>query len=47
MPRRVRPDLVVIGAPRPPGVPGLRSRMRVAKLVGALEVALVVIPQPR
>jgi nucleotide-binding universal stress UspA family protein len=43
----VRPDLVVIGSPRPPGVPGLRSRMRVEKLVGALDVALVVIPQPR
>ena len=43
----VRPDLVVIGSPRPPGVPGLRSRMRVEKLVGTLDVALVVIPQPR
>mgnify|MGYP001222824929 CR=1 FL=1 len=43
----VRPDLVVIGAPRPSGVPGLRSRMRVEKLVGTLDVALIVIPQPR
>ncbi len=43
----VRPDLVVIGAPRPRGVPGLRSRMRVEKLVGALGAPLVVIPQPR
>lgn len=43
----IRPDLVVIGAPRPPGMPGLRSRMRVEKLVGALGVALVVIPQSR
>ena len=43
----IRPDLVVIGAPRPRGAPGLRSRMRVEKLVGALDVALVVIPQPR
>ena len=43
----VRPDLVVIGSPRPPGVPGLRSRMRVEKLVGALDVPLVVIPQRR
>ncbi len=43
----VRPDLVVIGSPRPPGVPGLRSRMRVEKLVGALGAPLVVIPQPR
>ena len=42
-----RPDLVVIGSPRPPGVPGLRSRMRVEKLVGTLDVALVVIPQPQ
>jgi len=43
----VRPDLVVIGAPRPRGTPGLRSRMRVEKLIGALEVALVVVPHPR
>ncbi|HEU0289225.1 MAG TPA: universal stress protein [Burkholderiales bacterium] len=42
-----RPDLVVIGAPRPRGTPGLRSRMRVEKLIGALAVALVVIPHPR
>jgi nucleotide-binding universal stress UspA family protein len=43
----IRPDLVVIGAPRPPDVPGLRSRMRVEKLVGALGMVLVVIPQSR
>ena len=42
-----QPDLVVIGAPRPRGTPGLRSRMRVEKLIGALAVALVVIPHPR
>jgi nucleotide-binding universal stress UspA family protein len=43
----VRPDLVVIGSPRPSGMPGLRSRMRVEKLVGALAAPLIVIPQPR
>jgi len=43
----VRPDLVVIGAPRPPGAPGLRSRMRAEKLAGALVAPLLVIPYPR
>jgi len=43
----VRPDLVVIGAPRPPGAPGLRSRMRAEKLAGALDAPLLVIPHPR
>ena len=43
----IRPDLVVIGSPRPPGMPGLRSRMRVEKLTGALGVPLLVVPHPR
>jgi nucleotide-binding universal stress UspA family protein len=43
----VQPDLVVIGAPRPKGTPGLRSRMRVEKLVGALAAPLIVVPGPR
>ena len=43
----VQPDLVVIGAPRPPGAPGLRSRMRAEKLAGALDAPLLVIPHPR
>ena len=43
----IRPDLVVIGAPRPRGMPGLRSRMRVDKLAGALDSPLLVIPHPR
>jgi nucleotide-binding universal stress UspA family protein len=43
----IRPDLVVIGSPRPPGTPGLRSRMRVDKLAGGLDTPLLVIPHPR
>ena len=43
----IRPDLVVIGAPRPPGTPGLRSRMRVDKLAGELDVPLLIVPYPR
>ena len=43
----VHPDLVVIGAPRPPGAPGLRSRMRVDKLAGALNAPLLIVPHPR
>jgi hypothetical protein len=42
----LRPDCVVIGAPRPKGAPGLRSRMRVEKLAGALGAPLLVVPHP-
>ena len=42
----LRPDIVVIGAPRPKGVSGLRSRMRVEKLAGALGAPLLVVPHP-
>jgi hypothetical protein len=42
----LRPDIVVIGAPRPKGSPGLRSRMRVEKLAGALGAPLLVVPHP-
>ena len=44
--REVAPALVVIGAPRPRGTPGLRSRMRPERLVAALTVPLLVIPHP-
>jgi len=39
-------DLVVIGAPRPRGHAGLRSRMDLETLVRGLGVPLVVIPYP-
>ena len=42
----ILPELVVIGAPRPKGTPGLRSRMRVEKLAGALGAPLLVVPHP-
>ena len=42
----LQPDIVVIGAPRPKGAPGLRSRMRVDKLAGALGAPLLVVPHP-
>jgi len=42
----LRPDCVVIGAPRPKGAPGLRSRMRVERLAGALDAPLLVVPHP-
>ncbi len=42
----VRPDLVVIGSPRPKGEPGLRSRMRVDELVATLRASLLVVPYP-
>lgn len=39
-------ELVMIGAPRPRGQVGLRSRMDVAKLVRGLRVPLVIVPIP-
>jgi nucleotide-binding universal stress UspA family protein len=45
--RLVAPDLVVIGAPRPKGVLGLRSRMHPDKLTGGLAAPLLIVPQPR
>jgi nucleotide-binding universal stress UspA family protein len=44
--REVAPALVVVGAPRPRGVPGLRSRMHPERLVAALVAPLLVIPCP-
>ncbi len=43
----LRPDLVVIGSPRPPGAHGLRSRMHLDTLVRGLAVPLLVAPYPR
>lgn len=43
----IEPDLVVIGSSRPPGTSGLRSRMRVEKLLGKLEAPLLIVPHPR
>lgn len=45
--RLIAPEAAVIGAPRPKGAVGLRSRMHPEKLVGALTVPLIVIPCPR
>jgi len=39
-------DLVVIGAPRPKGTPGLRSRLHLEPLARALSVPLMVAPAP-
>lgn len=43
---RIKPDLVVIGSPRPKGSPGLRSRMKMEKLVAELKAPLLVVPYP-
>ena len=40
----LKPDLVVIGSPRPAGVRGLRSRMQLETLVRALAVTLLIAP---
>jgi len=42
----LKPDLVVIGSPRPAGVRGLRSRMQLETLVRALAVPLLIAPRP-
>jgi nucleotide-binding universal stress UspA family protein len=40
------PEVVVIGAPRPAGVAGLRSRMKLETLVKSLKLPLLVAPYP-
>ena len=45
--RETAPALIVIGAPRPRGLPGLRSRMHPEQLVVALTAPLLVIPYPQ
>lgn len=42
----LKPDLVVIGSPRPPGSRGLRSRMQMETLVRGLAASLLVVPHP-
>lgn len=46
MARRLRPEVVVIGAPRPATRSGLRSRMELDVLARGLAVPLVVVPHP-
>lgn len=41
-----KPDLVVIGSPRPAGVRGLRSRMQLETLARRLAVPLLIAPHP-
>jgi len=43
---RHRPDLVVIGSPRPKGTPGYRSRMDLKILARRLTVPLLTAPYP-
>ncbi|MEO5332779.1 MAG: universal stress protein [Magnetococcus sp. YQC-5] len=40
----VQPAMVVMGSPRPKGVPGLRSRMRILDLMRGLTVPLLIVP---
>lgn len=42
-----RYDLIVIGAPRPKGLLGLRSRMRLDKLARRLALPLLIVPYPQ
>ena len=44
--REVAPALVVIGAPRPKGIGGLRSRLHPEQLAAALKVPLLIVPYP-
>lgn len=39
-------DLVVVGSPRPKGMPGYRSRMKMETLVQRLRIPLLVVPHP-
>jgi nucleotide-binding universal stress UspA family protein len=42
----LKPDLVVIGAPRPPRARGLRSRMQLETLARGLKAPLLIVPHP-
>lgn len=42
----LRPELVVMGAPRPKGMPGYRSRMALEPLAKGLSRPLLVVPHP-
>jgi nucleotide-binding universal stress UspA family protein len=42
----LKPDLVVIGAPRPAASRGLRSRMQVETLMRGLAAPLLIVPHP-
>jgi len=42
----VKPDLILMGSPRPKGCAGIRSRMQLDALVAALDTPLLVIPRP-
>jgi len=42
----LKPDLVVIGSPRPARLRGLRSRMQLETLVRGLAVPLLIVPHP-
>jgi nucleotide-binding universal stress UspA family protein len=44
--KELAPELVVIGAPRPKGVSGLRSRMQLDTLAKALAAPLLIVPHP-
>ncbi len=39
-------DVVVVGSPRPKGVPGYRSRLAIETLVKTLKAPLLVVPYP-
>ena len=44
--KRRRIDMVVLGAPRPKGKAGLRSRMLTEKLLRTLSVPVLIVPYP-
>ncbi len=44
--RELEPDLVVMGAPRPKGVPGYRSRIYLETVARALPCPLLILPHP-
>ncbi len=44
--RELLPDLVVIGSPRPKGMPGYRSRIYLETITRALPCPLLILPHP-
>ncbi|MDH5327260.1 MAG: universal stress protein [Gammaproteobacteria bacterium] len=44
--QQISPELLVLGAPRPKGVSGLRSRLLTDKVMRALNVPMMIAPYP-
>ncbi len=44
---RIKPEIVILGSPRPRGTPGLRSRVDLERLARGIGVPLLIVPYPK